>query len=176
MTKVILVAGKAFNGKDSFAGFLKKHLEERNKRVLIMHFADNLKFVCKSYFGWDGNKDETGRTILQHVGTDIVRKKNPDYWLNNVIEFIKLFEDEYDYFVLADTRFQNELGFEEGRKLWDVKSVYVTRRNFKSPLTIEQQNHRSETDLDNCNLDIYLFAEDLDELERVVVNNMPILM
>ena len=61
--KVILISGKAQNGKDTVAGSLHKALVNDGKRVLVTHYADLLKYICRNYFGWDGNKDEKGRQI-----------------------------------------------------------------------------------------------------------------
>ena len=52
--KIILIGNKARMGKDTFANMLK---EELNERAVIIHFADALKFVCKSYYGWNGEKN-----------------------------------------------------------------------------------------------------------------------
>ena len=77
--KVILISGKARHGKDTLAGMMKEELERKSKRVLIAHYADLLKFICKNFFGWNGEKDDNGRALLQRVGTDVIRKQNPDY-------------------------------------------------------------------------------------------------
>jgi hypothetical protein len=166
MMKVILIAGKAQNGKDTTANFLKENMENGGYKVLIIHFADYLKFLCKSYFGWDGTKSDNGRFILQHVGTDIIRQKSPDFWLNNVIEFLKVMDGQYDFVLIPDVRFKNELAFEEGRKLWPVWSVRVNRFNFESPLTESQQQHISETDLDDSEFDYSFSASSLFQVKR----------
>ena len=87
--KVILFSGKATSGKDASAFILKELLEQDNKTVLITHYADLLKFICKNIMGWDGIKDEKGRRILQKVGTDTIRKQNPDYWVDFISDFLK---------------------------------------------------------------------------------------
>lgn len=43
-------------------------------RVLVTHFGDLVKYVCEKFFDWDGVKDESGRSLLQYVGTNKVRK------------------------------------------------------------------------------------------------------
>ena len=83
---IIPIMGKARNGKDSFAKFLKEEIEERTgENVLIIRYADYLKFVLEKYFNWDGNKDEKGRNLLQHIGTDTCRKNNENVWVNVVV-------------------------------------------------------------------------------------------
>ena len=50
--KVITISGKAQNGKDTTAGLLKAALEADGYKVLITHYADLLKYICKQFFGY----------------------------------------------------------------------------------------------------------------------------
>ena len=154
--KVILISGKAEHGKTATAEYLQNTLEqEYSKRVLIVGFADKLKFIAAKYFGWNGVKDEKGRELLQYLGTDVVRKKDPDYWVRNVADFVKVFEDSFDYILLHDTRFINEVEYFKNIGM-NTLSIRVNRLNFKSNLTPEQLLHPSETALDNYNFDYYI--------------------
>ena len=133
---------------------LKELMESDGNSVLIAHYADLLKYICKTFFNWDGKKDNAGRTILQYVGTDIIREQNPDYWVSFLSDFLKMFYAEWDYVIIPDNRFPNEIEYliENG---WDVFSVRVNRTDFESNLT-EEQNHISETALDNYKFDYYI--------------------
>lgn len=144
---IITISGHARSGKDTTAQILKKQLEEENKKVLIIHYADILKFVCKKYFGWDGQKDEAGRSLLQSVGTDIVRKQDENYWVNFVKSMLSFFPDEWDVVIIPDTRFPNEIS--TIKESFDVLSVRVIREGYDNGLTEEQKNHPSETALDD---------------------------
>jgi hypothetical protein len=144
--KVILLSGTAESGKTTVASMLKKKLEEDNKKCLIINFADALKFIAKTYFGWDGVKNEAGRKILQQLGTDVVRKRNPRFWIDFVLNFIRVFNIDYDYFLVGDVRFSNEkYCFIEAKM--DVLSINVVRLDFENKLTEEQKNHPSEKGL-----------------------------
>lgn len=156
MEKIILISGKAESGKTLSAQIIKEKLEKVNKRVLIVSFASYLKFIAKTYFDWDGKKDTKGRTLLQYLGTDIVRKKNPDFWVKTVFDFIYTFEDEFDYFIADDTRFQNEIDYFQNNDPFSYFSIRVERIGFENSLTEKQRNHPSETDLDNRKFDLYL--------------------
>ena len=48
--KVICISAKARHGKDTAAEIMKEYLEMQGKKVLITHFADLLKYLCKSLF------------------------------------------------------------------------------------------------------------------------------
>jgi len=152
--KVILFSAKATEGKDASANILKELLERDGKRVLLTHYADLLKYICRTYFGWDGQKDDAGRNTLQRVGTDVIRKDFPNYWVKFVSEILLMFPNEWDAVLVADCRFPNEV--EEMAKLFDTFAIRVTRLDYESPLTDEQKQHVSETALDNYQFDYYL--------------------
>lgn len=155
MRKFICISGKAQNGKDTSAKIFKNILNEAGYKVLIVHLADLLKFICKQYFHWNGEKDEYGRTLLQRIGTEKIRAVEPDYWINFLDHLTKLFEGEWDYIIVPDTRFPNELtGIKHDDTI--VYHVRVVRPGFKSPLTKEQQNHPSEVALDDITPDFII--------------------
>lgn len=147
--KVICISGKAQHGKDTTAGYLKEFLEPRGKKVLIAHYGDLVKYICKTFFNWDGQKDEKGRTLLQVVGTDRIRVKEPDYWCKFICDILHFFPDEWDYVLIPDCRFPNEVTYLKDHGL-DVTHVRIVRETpgWVSPLTEEQRSHPSETALD----------------------------
>lgn len=147
--KIITISAKARNGKDFCANLIKQKLEARGEKVLITHYADLLKYICKTFFEWDGRKNEEGRTILQYVGTDIIRKQCPDYWVNFLISIFNLFNDEWDYVIIPDTRFPNEIERLKDNRNFNVTTLRIERPNYDNGLTEEQQNHESEIALDN---------------------------
>lgn len=137
---------------------LKSDLEDHGERVLIAHYGDLVKYVCRTFFDWNGEKDDYGRNLLQYVGTDIVRAREPEFWVDFIIKMIQFFGDNWDYVLIPDSRFPNEV--ERLRETgFGVTHLRVERRNFVSPLTPEQQNHPSETALDNTTPD-YLIVND----------------
>lgn len=165
--KIIAISGHAQNGKDTLAGMLMEEYEKHQKRVVIVHYADLVKYICRMFFGWDGKKDEFGRYLLQFVGTDIVRSRDQDYWVNFVIDMLKFFGSAWDCVIIPDTRFPNEISRlkEEG---FDVLHLRVVRPNFESPLTPEQQKHPSETSLDDYPYDKKILNTGLDDMREEV--------
>ena len=143
------------NGKDFIAKEIKSQLEQNGNKVLITHFADLLKYICKSFFNWNGKKDNEGRALLQYVGTDIIRENNPNYWVKFLVGILEMFYNEWDYVLIPDCRFPNEVDiFKE--KDFNVTSLKITRPNFKNNLTDEQNNHPSEISMDNYTFDYEL--------------------
>lgn len=166
--KVICISGKARHGKDTLAGVLKKHLEDHGNRVLVTHFGDLVKYICEKFFDWDEQKDEKGRTLLQYVGTDVVRTQEPNFWTDFIKKVLTLFPDEWDYVLIPDCRFPNEIEcFKDGN--FDAHLVRITRPNCDSGLTEQQLNHPSETAMDNYHADCYIINDStLDNLEAQI--------
>lgn len=150
--KVIAVSGHARHGKDTVAKMLQEQLKADGNKVLITHYADLLKYICTTFFGWDGKKNEEGRTLLQYVGTDVVRKQEPNYWVDFVSDILCYFNEHWDFVIIPDTRFPNEFNRLKERGL-DAVHLRVVRPDFVSPLTAEQQAHPSETALDDTEPD-----------------------
>lgn len=170
MRNFICISGKAQNGKDTSAEIFKNELIIRGHSVLVIHQADLLKYICKAFFNWNGEKDEAGRTLLQQVGTNVIRKVEPDFWVEFIAKVTGFFKDTWDYIIVPDTRFPNEL---EKLKANDANifHVRVIREGFKSPLTEEQQQHPSETALDGIESDFTLINDKgIDDLYGGVVS------
>lgn len=165
--KVCCISAKARHGKDTAAKILKDRLEHCGQRVLIIHFADLLKYICRQFFGWDGNKDERGRTLLQYIGTDVVGAKNPAYWAEFVVNFLKMFKNEWDYVLIPDCRYPVEVATVE--RAFETTVLRVERPRFDNGLTPEQKNHPSEVDMDNYPFDLILYNDkDIDEFTNKV--------
>mgnify|MGYP000844963869 CR=1 FL=1 len=172
MEKIVCVCGHAQNGKDTFASMSKEILTAKGKSVLIVHYADYLKFIAKTYFDWDGQKNEKGRSLLQWLGTDKIRAINNDFWVTAVTNLIEVLKDDYDYFFIPDCRFPNEVNYLITKFGIDkIILVKIHRKDFISPLTKEQQEHPSETSLDNYPANYYIeVGEGLDKVKQEVKN------
>lgn len=169
MFEVITISGKARHGKDTTAEMLQYELERQGYNVAIVHYADMLKYIARQYFHWNGEKDEQGRTLLQRLGTDVAREKDEDFWVEMLCSIVQVFFSDKDIIIIPDARFINEIDFWWNcKKCFKVASIHVTRMNYESELTAEQQNHRSETELDNYDFDYYFEAPDLNTLQKLV--------
>lgn len=171
MTKIICISGKAQHGKDTTASILQNELEKLGNRVVIIHYADLLKFICTKYFNWDGNKDKAGRTMLQEKGKD-ARDQNPDYWVDFVIGLIRMYSKEWDYVLIPDTRYPNEV--EKITSDWqDTVHMRIVRPNFDNGLTEQQKMHSSETALDDYPFDMLIENTTMEELKNNILEVLP---
>lgn len=154
MKKIILISGKAGHGKDETAKILKSIFEERGDGVAVTHYAKHIKDIMREFYNWNGIKDEWARDKLQWMGTEKIRieMNNENFHVRRTCENIDIVQDDFDYFLIADCRFPNEIEFVKnyfGEE--NVYTVRVQRLNYESSLTKEAQNHVSETSLDDYN-------------------------
>lgn len=166
--RIVCVSGKAQHGKDTSAEFLKSYLTTQGKRVLICHYGDLVKYVCRQFFDWDGEKDEAGRHLLQYVGTDVVRNSSEDFWAIFLAQILAFFEANWDYVLIPDCRFRNEIDVMTN---WfqNVTHLRIIREGFVSPLTPEQQEHISETALDDYEPDCRIYNNgSLSDLQALI--------
>ena len=171
MKQVLLISGKSASGKDTLASFMQDELEAKNSRVLIIHFADLVKFYAQEYFNWDGEKDINGRALLQRIGTDMVRAQDPDYWVDTVARFVAAMDvyHDFDVVLVPDARFPNEI---TRFKYYvpQAKTIRVIRYNpdgtlfFNPVFTSVQHKHSSETALDDYKEFDYIVEHSDDDL------------
>lgn len=165
---IILLSGKARSGKDTTADIIMKKLDGKSVKIAM---ADYLKYIAKRYYGWDGVKDKAGRELLQRLGTDKIREQLgwDTFHVERVCENIKIIEDKYDYVFIPDVRFKNEVYYTQAKFPYNTTTIHVERLGFESPLTEEQQQHRSENDLNGFTYDYEIKSESgLDKLEKQI--------
>lgn len=174
MNNTIIISGKAGSGKDTVAQYMKELLEKHNKNVLVIHYGDAVKWVLREFFNWDGKKDAVGRTLLQRIGTDVVRATYPNFWTGIVVGLLKSFEpySDFDVALVPDARFPNEVDIAL-ENLQNCVAVRVERHNpdgtvWENPnLTEEQRQHPSEISLDCYAFDYVIHNdEDLELLQE----------
>ncbi len=165
--KVIGFTAKVGGGKDTAGLLITQALEEKGYRVTKLSFAKYLKDICTMMFGWDrvrlehdfdykeGDTLDDGspdpacealgmnrRVVMQKIGTEAMRNGlHADIWVIALRLAIQRGEyDDYDFGLLTDCRFLNELQFVRGL---DGTLIRVERSGEQSTLTEETQ-HVSE--------------------------------
>jgi hypothetical protein len=165
--KVIGFTAKVGGGKDTAGLLITKALEEKGYRVTKISFAKCLKDICTMMFGWDrerlehdfaykegntlddGSPDpacemlgKTRRVVMQELGTEAMRNGlHYDVWIIALkLAIMRGDYDDYDYGLLTDCRFINELQFV--RDL-DGTLIRLERLGEQSTLT-DQTQHLSE--------------------------------
>ncbi len=145
---------RARHGKDSVARAIVEYCATQGIYAKQYGFCDALKAHCRVAFGMR----EKDAPLLQMVGTDLYRRKDPDIWIRVLMDTLD--EQKPDVALITDTRFQNEAE----AILWRGGSVIkVERRNADDGLWVAQDrdpNHSSETALTNYPFDLVVSAKD----------------
>lgn len=126
---VIGIMGVIGSGKSELAVCLEKILDAQFKDEvsLIVPFSKALKDFAFQ-LGWDGNKDEKGRRLLQLLGTEVAREcisENywVDLWNDRVQEEYLNWHGPRLIIIVDDVRFKNEYEFikSNGGKIISVR-------------------------------------------------------
>lgn len=148
--QIFAFSAKAMSGKTTFTNFLVKNI--KGKRVVISPMAKRLKEQAKD-IGWDGQKDEKGRTLLQELSwpikhyygmhiyakwaIDDALRENPDIILID------------DLRMLEEVRYLKSLENEKHQYIdFKVRIIRLENPNCKSILTAKQLADVSETEMD----------------------------
>ena len=168
--KIILIGNKAQHGKDTFAAMLQEELVKKGNSCHIIHFADCLKFVCKEFFEWDGEKNAYGRALLQSVGNEM-REVDEHFWTDFVARYLKY--DQADFVLIPDWRHQEEhthmLEYYDYNDIITVNIMRYIDENtpFVTPGMSEAQlKHKSEIDLDGYLCHYTILNINLEELRE----------
>jgi hypothetical protein len=100
---------------------------------------------------------------LQELGTEKIRAKNPDFWVYTVIRLVDAIGDDFDYILIDDARFPNEV-YRWQQYDYNTVTIRLNRLDYKSTLTAKQKKHESEIAMDNFEFDRIITASDISEL------------
>ena len=181
---IIGIAGYARTGKDTFGSILIKELNKiglsSKKLSLAFELKSDLDNFLQQKFGIsafteDPNEKNFIRPLLICYGTDLMRKKDPVYWIKKIQKTVDLNINSGIISVVCDIRFMNEA-------LWLNKSggilVHLTRSGTNPADENEHQNEKSlkeyanfpiqwesftENYLENCTTIVKKFLKDVQQ-------------
>ena len=170
--KIFLVSGASRNGKDTIGNFIEDYCKENNIKVCRTQIAKHLKMYVKDYFGWDGSEETKPRTLLQELGTDVIRGKlnKPYFFANRTVEDLDILSHFFDVALVTDIRVPLEIESIK-EKFDDVVVIKVERINYEQEMTAEQQNHKIENSMNDYNdYDYVLINDTLEKLNEDVIH------
>jgi hypothetical protein len=185
---VIILTGIAHSGKDTSADYIVQKLQDKGFRATKVGLADCLKNVSQKlielFYGvtipieefYNLEKKEQVRpefpnfngqpfklrTLLQFVGSEVFREMLwGSIWCDIVYQrYIK--DNPYDYVVISDSRFPNELAYfknlAESKEVGDLVSIKLLR-NVHDELSKENQKHQSESHIDTMSTQYVIFND-----------------
>jgi hypothetical protein len=129
-TVVVLISGLAGAGKTTLADLLEEKLcAIKDLRIARQSLASPIKFVAKLAFGWDGQKDERGRKLLQHLG-QVGRDYNIDNWCELLLKNLDNSDEMFppNFVLIDDWRFPNEFKFFSENPTLDTVGIRIFGR------------------------------------------------
>lgn len=165
---IIVLSGKAKSGKDLVANRIIEYYKD--KKCIKVAFASYLKMYVQNITNWDGSEIDKPRDLLQSIGIDLIKNKiDANLLIRRVCEDIKVYSYFYDVIIVTDARMQDEI--KTLKNNFDCYTIRINRSNVCDKLTKEQNNHITETDLDNyTNFDFVInnIDEDLNKILKEV--------
>jgi len=167
---IIGLIGKKNSGKDTFADQLCSIYDFEK-----YSFAKPLKKVCRELFLLDEKQvndpilkekidirwNKSPRQLLQLIGTDIVRKYiDENFWIKHFNFYID--KNEHKNIIVSDVRFINELNEIKNKNGILIK---INRNEINKNLN---DNHISETELDNYNEYDFIINNNFNSLDEYV--------
>ena len=166
--KIYLFSGKARNGKDTGAAFLKKFYEDDGKKVIYSRAGKYIKFYAMEMTDWDGSEETKPRELLQTLGTDVIREKlgKAEMFIERQLDDIEIYSYFYDAIIVPNIRLPREI--ESVKEKFDnVVTIKINRINFETNLTGSEQKHRTETAMNSyTDFDYVVTNDTLEQYER----------
>lgn len=145
---VIGISGKKQSGKDLAFQIMNSVLTAPKVAVRRYAFADAVKRLASTYFGYPTNEAEKERFrfVLQGIGQMMRDEVSENYWIEQVMQ--KIAEANVDFTargishiaIITDLRYQNE---------YDAVSAIGTVLRIERPSLPRTDTHPSETELDD---------------------------
>ena len=156
--RIFLIAGKAGSGKGEVAKIIKEYYIYKLEKCVITEYSKPLKKFAQELTDWDGNPNTKPRKYLQDLG-DKIRKIDSKYFINKMLDDLKIYETLTDNVVISDVRMPDEI--EDIKLNYDnVYSICVENQFSASKLTVEEQSHITETALEDYAEFDYILAND----------------
>lgn len=164
---IYLICGRARTGKNTVADIIYDHYKDDSVRLSYTTYLKNYAMMISN---WNGEDETKPRSLLQSLGTEII-KDNIDSKLliNRTIEDIKVLSYFKKVIIISGARRKDEI--DDLKKIFDnVVSIKVLKNNVSQKLSVNENNHITETDLDDYDNFDYKINNDgsISELEEKV--------
>lgn len=124
-------------------GFLQKHSLPKLTHEEVTTIHTNWKTL---------NVKDAYRFMMQYIGTDVARSRDPDIWANTLFRSIKELKKNHKKIVIDDLRFVNEAA-----KIMQHKPSILIK--VVRPIISSQDCHLSETEHNHINCDFMIIND-----------------
>lgn len=168
--KIFIVSGKANSGKDTTCELINNYIKLKELKSINLQFSTYIKMYAKAISGWNGEEDTKPRSLLQEIGTSIIRDKiDNEFFIKRIIGDIKVYSYYCDVITISDARLPEEI--DSIYEAFDnVVRINIERPNYDNNLNSKEKKHRTEVGLDNYNNYDYTIINDgtLEDLNKKI--------
>lgn len=168
--KIFIVSGKANSGKDTTCELINNYIKLKELKSINLQFSTYIKMYAKAISGWNGEEDTKPRSLLQEIGTSIIRDKiDNEFFIKRIIGDIKVYSYYCDVITISDARLPEEI--DSIYEAFDnVVRINIERPNYDNNLNSKEKKHRTEVGLDNYNNYDYIIINDgtLEDLNKKI--------
>lgn len=172
--KIFLISGKARHGKTTTGNMIKTFYKQKGHKSVLTSFGKYIKMFVTEISDWDGNPDTKPRTLLQELGTEVIRVKlgMNEFFVKRLEEDIKVYSEYVDTIIIDDVRLPIEMDYYKEKYAKNIICIHIDRPNFKSDLNAKELQHVTEVQLDNYTDYDYTIINDgtLEDLNSKVMN------
>lgn len=168
---IFIVSGKANAGKDTTCELIDNYAKLKELTPVNLQFSSYIKMYAKVISGWNGKEDTKPRSLLQQLGTDIIRKNIDNmFFIKRIIGDIMVYSYYCDVITISDARLPEEIN-SIYNSFKNVVRVNVTRPGFNNNLNAKEKKHLTETALDNYHDYDYDIVNDgtIEELNEKII-------
>ena len=169
--KIFIVSGKANSGKDTTCELINNYVKLKGLNSVNLQFSSYIKMYAKTISGWDGKEDTKPRSLLQELGTEIIRKNiDEKFFIKRIIGDIKVYSYYCDVITIIDARLPLEID-SINSEFENVYKLNIQRPNFENNLNCNERRHITEVALDNYNDYDYVVVNDgtIEDLNNKVI-------
>lgn len=147
---IILIAGRARSGKSTLAQYFTTAYQQQQQLVINSPYTKYLKQYIENITQKPITDTNKPRDLLQKISSDLIKKElgYNDFFIKRQLEDLAIYSYFADVIIIPDVRFKEEITIIK-EKYPNVFSIGITRVDFQSDLTNEQQQDITETALDN---------------------------
>ncbi len=168
--KIFIVSGKANSGKDTTCELINNYIKLKELTSVNLQFSSYIKMYAKVISGWNGEEDTKPRSLLQEIGTSIIRDKiDNEFFIKRIIGDIKVYSYYCDTITISDARLPEEID-SIYENFDNVIRINIVRPNFDNNLNSKEKKHRTEIGLDGYNNYDYVITNDgsLEDLNKKI--------
>lgn len=165
---IFVIAGKAQTGKDATAKLIRKYGGKYNLKTAIIQYSMYVKLYARALTGWDFEEETKPRTLLQNIGQGVRSMVSQRFFINRIIDDIRILANYVDIIVISDARLPEELD-DIKKEFSSVYKIHIIKNNASNNLTYTEAHHITETALDHYNDFDYTILND-GTIESLEVN------